>query len=460
MVERRERVTEGLQICEEIVAGPAEPKEKAAALRLLIDLYRRQSKWDEALKAAERLRQAFPQDKDVEQTALLAQVDIYRQAKKDAAGIAKAREFLERQPQNKVGGAEARVRIAEFLLNAKQYAECQAEAAKAIDLDPQNDSRVAEALWHMQEAAWRADDVEKCLAPLGRLLEPRYLAKRESWQQRELRQRYGQALRRMKRFDEARAHYAALEKAETDPRVASEWCQQVADTFADEGRLDDALRAYERVFVAWPDVLDSWAGVQRKIVESLVKKGALEEAIKAARVCLDAATDDKGLADQVRLVAEIFKSMDKNLGRANALINYHRSGPDGEDGKPGTDDDLKNPLDGYPYPAYPERDRAFAEARKRAGDDARAMRFRALTYLYSGHPKEALRCFMDAFGRCMPDELQQTGQDMILLGARAVRGHAVGLDGFFHFVNYGPAGPDGRLGTADDLADPFAPLLK
>jgi hypothetical protein len=52
------------------------------------------------------------------------------------------------------------------------------------------------------------------------------------------------------------------------------------------------------------------------------------------------------------------------------------------------------------------------------------------------------------------------GQDMVLIGARAVRGHPVGLDVFFQFVNYGPAGPDGKPGTADDLADPFAPLLK
>jgi hypothetical protein len=58
------------------------------------------------------------------------------------------------------------------------------------------------------------------------------------------------------------------------------------------------------------------------------------------------------------------------------------------------------------------------------------------------------------------DEIQSAGLEMVVIGARAARGHAVGLDAFLHFVNYGPAGPDGKLKTADDLADPFAPLLK
>jgi hypothetical protein len=56
--------------------------------------------------------------------------------------------------------------------------------------------------------------------------------------------------------------------------------------------------------------------------------------------------------------------------------------------------------------------------------------------------------------------MSAAGHDMILIGVRAVRGHSVGLDAFYNFVNYGPAGPDGKPGTADDLADPFAALLK
>jgi hypothetical protein len=47
---------------------------------------------------------------------------------------------------------------------------------------------------------------------------------------------------------------------------------------------------------------------------------------------------------------------------------------------------------------------------------------------------------------------------MIALGVRGVAGHCCDLDRFYAFVRYGPAGPDGKLGTADDLKDPFAEL--
>lgn len=461
MIDRADRRDEAVRLCDEIIAGPAEMKDKIEALRIQVEMSRKQNKWDDALKAADRFLQAMSQDKAAEQAALLMQADILRQAKKEPEALAKVREFLQRQPDNKPGGAEARIKAAELLLNTnKQNAEARDEAAKAMELDPQNDVRVGEALWVVQEASWRMEEIDKAVAALARLLEAKYHVKRDPYQVRDAKFRYGQGLRRLKKFDEARAHYAALEKAETDPRQAAEWCLQTADTFTDESRDDDALPAYERVFTAHPDVPDLWYGAQRRIVDILYRKGRMDEAIKAARVCLDAARDDGAIGDSVRIIAEAMKGIDKNFGRANAFINFQRYGPAGEDGKVGTDDDIKNPLEEFPRPSYPEREKAFEAARKKAGDDSKAMRFRAQTYLYSGKPKEALRCFMDAFGRCTPDELQQAGPDMILTGARAVRGYCTGLEVFFQFVNYGPAGPDGKTGTADDLADPFAPLLK
>jgi len=461
LLDNRERRPEAVRLCEEIVAdGRADPKEKQAAFVVLAEAHRRQEKWDEALKAADRLRQAFPQDREAERTALVLQADVYRQAKKDAEAVVVLRDLLQRQPDDKLAGAEARVRLARLLLSANKNDEALAEATQAASLDPGDETRVAEALGHVAEAAWRLGDMDRAAAALKRLIESRALEKRDEWQRRDLQSRYGQALRRLKRFDEARAYYAALEKAQADRRQAADWGREAVDVAIEEERWDDALKAAERVFTAYPDVPDPWPHVQRRIVDILVRKGAPEEALKAARICLDAATDERGILDAARLVAETFRAADKDLGRANAFIHFQRLGPAGEDGKPGTADDLASPLEALGYPSYPERERAFAEARKRAGDDARAMRLRALTYLYTARPKEALRCFLDAFARCGTDEFQAMGQDMILIGARAVRGHPAGLDAFFDFVNFGPAGPDGKTGTADDLADPFAPLLK
>ena len=44
------------------------------------------------------------------------------------------------------------------------------------------------------------------------------------------------------------------------------------------------------------------------------------------------------------------------------------------------------------------------------------------------------------------------------MGVRAVQGHACGLERFYDYLAYGPAGPDGKLNTADDLKDPFLEL--
>lgn len=381
-------------------------------------------------------------------------------AEQEAAAKAALEAALQQQPADKAAVAAARLKIADLHLKARRFTEAADEAGKVLELVPGDEAAVSAALGAAAEAHWQAGAMEPCAAALVRLIESRYLDKVDVWRQRDLRGRYVQCLRRLKRYDEAMAHLAACEKAETDPRQAGEWARQVADVYTDQERDADALKALERVFTAYPQAVDPWWIAQKRIAELLAKKGDYEGAIRAARLCLDAAPDDRAIVEITRAMAEMLRAIDKNLGRANALINYQRFGPAGEDQKDGTDDDLKDPLEAFPRPAYPDREKPFAEARKQAGDDVRAMRVRAMTYLYSGHPKEALRCLIDAFGRAPPEGIAVTGQEMILLGARAVRGHSVGMDVFFNFVNYGPAGPDRKAGTADDLADPFAPLLK
>ena len=470
-----ERHAEALKLCEEIiVSAKADPKQRADALDVLIDVYCRQKKYDGAVEAAQRLAKAVPGDAAFVLKAFMVRAELYRgELKQRDRALATLREFLQSHPDDKPRGATVRVRLAAILREDRQFEEAYAEAAKAVDLEPQNDQSVSDALTEMVEAAWsdeKADKAQKVLPPLKRLIEDRYLAKQNGWQHWNMRTRYGDCLRLLKRYDEARAYYAAQEKIDrqkraapdsrVEPKWAQEWCRHAAVTFDEEGRLDEALAAYERVLVDHPTSPDYWYEAQVRIADILTKKGRFEDALRAARVCLDAARDEGSVLDNVRRLAEIFKAIDTHVGRANAFINYQKYGPAGEDAKPGTADDLKDPLEAVARPGYPERERVFAEARKQAGDDADAMRFRALTYLYSGKPKEAFRCFLDAFARGSENELQTRGVEMIFTGARAVRGHTIGLEDFFEFVNYGPAGPDGKAGTGDDLADPFAPLLK
>ncbi|MBE3068809.1 MAG: tetratricopeptide repeat protein [Planctomycetes bacterium] len=464
---RAEGYAEALRLCEEVLASPkAEVKDKTAAFEIMADVRRRQKKVDEAVAVMARMAKDLAGDSAAVRQAWFAQDDFLREADKKDQALATLRRFLDAHAADKPGVALAQVRIADLLRIMGKPDEAYDEAAKAIDTDPAADATVSRALWQMAETMWAKPDNEKALAALKRLIEERYLSKLEGWLQRAVRQRYGECLARLKRYDEARAWYAAQEKADReaqpeDYRLAQSWCSLIADLFLVEQRYEDARRAYERVLVDNPNVPDAWYDAQRRLADVLVKLNRPDDALRAARLCLDAAPDEGRVTDAVRLVAETFKAIDKDhVGRANAFINYQRFGPDGEDGKPGTADDLKDPLEGIPRASYPDRERAFEAARARAGDDDEGMRLRAMTYTFTGKPREALRCFIDAFARCRDNRVSDRGAEMIMVGARAVRGHSVGLGPFFAFVNYGPAGPDGKTGTGDDLPDPFAPLVK
>jgi hypothetical protein len=226
------------------------------------------------------------------------------------------------------------------------------------------------------------------------------------------------------------------------------------------GHADDALAAYERAFTDSPTVPDAWFESQKSMVALLRKSGRLEEALKAARICYDVSPDANTIAQSCNLVAGLFKELDKNTTRANAFLAFQEFGPAGKDGVAGNADDLTNPLAAIAYPSYPEREKAFAQARGSMGDDAAASRLRALTCLYSAHPQDALKHLAEYFRRSHlePYPMQAVVNDVMALGVKPLRGHATGLKPFYEFIRFGPAGPDGQTNTADDLKDPFAEL--
>jgi len=459
--ENKAERAEAIRLCEGLVGdAKVQPSLRSRAFEIWIDALRRDEKWDDAVAVSERWRKAFPDDKELQVRAYYTESDLLRQAKKDPEAVERLRALIRALPDDKAVVVDAHLRIAGIFLEGRRYAECRDEAEKAMQADPENAKAAAGALWLQADAAYRTEDWEGAVALLKRLMENPAWKETDFWRRRDARFRYGDCLDRLKKFADEQAHYEAAEKAEPDPKQAQEYCLRAADAALKAERPDDALRACERVFVAHPEASDHWYAAQRTIADLHLKRGRFDEALQAARILLDAASDEGRVAEAARFLAEALKGLDRNVARANAVLNYQRFGPDGEDAKPGTPDDLKDPLAAMPRPTWPDRERAFDEARKKAGDDADAMRHRAMTYLHSGHPKEALRCFVDAFGRSTQRDFQNLGREMICVGARAVRGHAVGLDPFFAFVNCGPAGPDGKPGTADDLKDPFEPLLK
>jgi len=232
-----------------------------------------------------------------------------------------------------------------------------------------------------------------------------------------------------------------------DPNPVDDLYQQ-AQAAAKAGKWDDAIQFYERVLTEHPEDPGRWFDAQMNITQMLARKGDWDGAARAAHLCLDAAPNLPAFDGAVGLTAAILSAQDKNVDRANQFLAFEQSGPAG--GK-------TNPMDAVGYPSLPNREAAFAAFRQQAGEDASASRLRAYTCLLTGKPHDALAQFSDAFRRnTNPYDFTNGGVELVVVGLRAARGHRVGLDQAMQFVIYGPNGPDGKPGAADDLPDPFA----
>lgn len=216
-------------------------------------------------------------------------------------------------------------------------------------------------------------------------------------------------------------------------------------------QFDQAIPLYEQVISGHPEAGRTLFDAQSGIAQALAKKGDFAGALKAAHVCLDGAPTYQTFDSTVTLIANLLSARDKNMDQANQFIAWQQNGLAA--GQP-------NPMDAIGYPIMSGREHAFDAIRAQAGNDVAASRLRAITYLYSGHPKEALAQYAEAFRRADSNsDLVGTGTDLVYVGLRAVRGSRTGLEEAMAFVIYGPNGPDGKPGTADDLKDPFAGLL-
>jgi len=216
-----------------------------------------------------------------------------------------------------------------------------------------------------------------------------------------------------------------------------------ATAAAAANKPDEALGVYERVFAESRNVND-WFNAQKAIATALAKNGAFPHALQAARLCLDGAPTLRQFDEATQLAANILSAMDADVTRANAFLEFQRTGT-GED-----------PMAQVPYPSLPDREKLFAGIRSEAGDTPAASRLRAWTFAYSGKPKEAEAQFADGFRRASSlADMQTAGSDLVVVALRLVRGQAAGIESEIGFLISGPGGPDGQSGTADDLQDPF-----
>jgi len=458
---KKDQLEENVRICERIIASDgASVAQRREAFELLYRTYERLQKGAKAQEAVRRMRGTLADDPPAVRTSILLEAELLRnRMRKPEEAVELLRGYAAAEANPADGRAEAYAKLVQILRDGGQYGAAMEAGAKAVELRG-DDEFVTRCLKETQEAAYRGELWDRCAEVLVRLLKPTYTKQMDDRDRTGMRERYGEVLSKGGRHEQAVAAYRGFERDAADPQQAQRWALLTGDAHSAGGDHKAALAAYERVFTEYPGCSFHWYDAQGRIVEELIAKGEYAEALGAARILLDAAWDRTRIVEAVQQMARLLKAVDGNVARANEFIAYQRYGPAGKDGKAGTDDDPKDVLTGTAYPRQPAREEAFAAAREAAGDDVEGAQHRARTFTYSGQPEQALRHYMDAFLRAPARDFQSAGYDLIVIGARAVRGHAVGLEAFFDFVNHGPSGEDGKPGTEDDLKDPFEALLK
>lgn len=453
--------TAAVTACRQVLATPKlSPPLRRRAYETLIEVAARHGARQEAIDAAEALRLAFPTNGEIDRQAVFSQADqeaAWTANTNHAPAIARLQAFVARRPADRTGCGQAWLRIAKLEAHRSAWDAAVQAARQAMQIDPTNAVLGIDALWLQQEIAARLHQPEARLAALQRALGPGYGDHLAGYDLIVRREVLAETLRELKRYSELRQFAAALELTDEAPDRRQHWCLLVADACREDGQLDDALAAYERVFTGHALVTGNWAEAQARIVDVLAKLGRLPEALRAARVLWEAAAESYNVDRATARLVDLLKLADGNSVRAEALQAMLRFGPAGKDGQPGTADDPPAVLPTLGYPDGAARRQAFDAVSAKLGDNAAASLQRARACFYAGEPRQGLAHCADALRRCQASAVPETAR-AVLHGFRAVRGTSAGLDDVGTFIACGSSGPDGQAGTADDLPDPFAPL--
>ncbi len=276
-------------------------------------------------------------------------------------------------------------------------------------------------------------------------------------------QRIGLCLRYTKQYDEALAQF--------DKVLASQkgqwlwWATQVyrGDTLAAMKRFDEAEEAIALGLKSSKLSLGLMGQAYRVLTIVRLKQGEPQAALPYAKRMYEV-TLLYGAVDAINRVCECYKRIDGDINpNVREFLEFQKYGPSGKDGQPGTEDDLKNPLDDAP-PADEADLAAFArEAIPKL--EPRACTERGRLWMLAGDYPRALREFTNAYRaaalettkRKWPRHMTDAAGD-IAAALKAIDGHVHRANQFLLFQRYGPAGKDGEPGTADDLANPLKEL--
>lgn len=276
------------------------------------------------------------------------------------------------------------------------------------------------------------------------------------------------------------------ENSQAPPATAILALKEIAKLRRKQGKFDEAVTAYRRLIILEPlpnptyitylnqptvaaatvatylNYLNALVA-QKEIVITYLEAGKYDDAVRAAVAFMNvtrmaAAAFSVG----VETVGWTLKAREGNLVLANTFIQFQNLGPAGTDGKKGTGDDLTSPL---PVPVKTKANEKIPEILAEAISEippreSNQHRQRGFLALYGEAPLSALKEFRAAYRECEVHQAKvKAAVDDIGVAVAALEGHSTEAQPVFVYQQHGPAGPDGKIGTADDLKDPLLKYL-
>lgn len=420
---------EALEIYTALVTDKKVPRDdKATAWSRIIDIHRTTKKWDDAIAAAKQLLE-LQQDDARRKLVMLQIADLHAQAAQPDAAVAVLKELASKYPDDDDNFVQANLTAANYLVRAKQHAgavEFFDAAAKRMD---DEDPRKLDAIISTSSALWDSEQIEKSIEIARTLTDPKYRV-HPRLKDRQANERVITGLIKLKRQPEAIALLKEWEQTDPDLSLRPRWCLSAARTAQAAGDPDGALESYKRLFTAHASVPTSegWFEAQSAIVEGLIRQKDLPGALKACHILFDAANDQGQLTGVVSTMADLLTKIDGNNKRARALVEFQLFGAAGKDGKPGTADDLTNPMPEIGYPDDPARQAAFAKGFAEVGDSAAAMFHRGQLCLYAGRPDAAASLYLQAARQSGMEQWPTYVSAAVMNGWRPLNGTGHGMD--------------------------------
>jgi len=247
-----------------------------------------------------------------------------------------------------------------------------------------------------------------------------------------------------------------------NPAARAAFHLDFAQALAKDRRWPDVVRGCLRLVASYPQQTRTCFEAQKLLVQASMEQRLHDQALAAAKVLYGAAPNsEKEITEAVNLVMQMLKAKTRSIALANRFVAFQAHGPNGEDGKPDTEDDLVNPLAKVQYTPLADVEALFKKTLEGLPEDFAGRRWRGYLYLYWGKPKLALKEFVWRFDHApLQERAINEAIDDIVVGLKAYFGHTLAGEQFMDYQKYGPEGEDGKKGTPDDLKDVLEGLFK